>query len=95
MPSRRLLALMDKEERTESARERKREAKNPKAEAKETKVMSKSTAAKKAVKGEDMGKKGKNFNKIASKAAKEYGSKSAGERVAGAIFQKMRRSGKL
>lgn len=29
------------------------------------------------------------FNKIAAKAGKEYGSKSAGEKVAGAIFQKM------
>lgn len=76
---------MDKEERTESSKERN----------KEKKVMSKSTAAKKARKGTDMGKKGKNFNKIASKASKEYGSKSAGSRVAGAIFQKMRAKGKL
>lgn len=58
-------------------------------------VMSKSQAAKKARKGEDMGKKGKNFSKIAKKAGKEYGSKKAGERVAGAIFQKQRRAGKL
>ena len=29
------------------------------------------------------------FAKIASKAAKEYGSKEAGKRVAGAVFQKM------
>lgn len=29
------------------------------------------------------------FNKIESKAAKEYGSKEAGEKVAGAIYQKM------
>jgi len=29
------------------------------------------------------------FNKIAAKAGKKYGSKEAGERVAGAIFQKM------
>lgn len=59
------------------------------------KVMSKSAAAKKARKGVDMGKKGKNFSKIAAKASKEYGSSAAGKRVAGAIFQKMRRSGKL
>lgn len=58
-------------------------------------VMSKSTAAKKARKGDDMGKKGKNFSKIASKAGAEYGSKEAGDRVAGAIFQKQRRAGKL
>ncbi len=29
------------------------------------------------------------FAKIASQAAKEYGSKEAGKRVAGAVFQKM------
>ena len=59
------------------------------------KVMSKSQAAKKAKSGADMGKKGKNFKKVAAKAAKEYGSAAAGKRVAGAVFQKMRRKGKL
>lgn len=59
------------------------------------KAMSKSTAAKDARKGKDMGKKGKNFSKIADKAAKEYGSKQAGEKVAGAVFNKMRKEGKL
>ncbi len=29
------------------------------------------------------------FDKIANKAAKEYGSKAAGERVAGSIYQRM------
>lgn len=62
---------------------------------KKKKVMSRSTAAKKAVKGMDMGKKGKNFNKIAAKASARYGSPAAGKKVAGAIFQKMRKSGKL
>lgn len=57
--------------------------------------MSKSAAAKKAVKGKDMGKKGKNFNKIAAKAGKKYGSLAKGKAVAGAIFQKMRKAGKL
>ena len=59
------------------------------------KIMSKSQAAKKAVAGKDMGKKGKNFSKIAAKAGKEYGSKEAGKRVAGAVFQKLRRKGAL
>lgn len=59
------------------------------------KVLSKSEAAKKAEKGEDMGKKGKNFDKIADKADKEYDSKKAGDKVAGAIFQKMRKKGNL
>jgi hypothetical protein len=31
------------------------------------------------------------FSKIENKAGKEYGSKEAGKRVAGAIFQKMRK----
>ena len=57
--------------------------------------MSASTAAKQARSGKDMGKPGKNFSKIADKAGKEYGSKAAGEKVAGAIFQKMRKAGKL
>lgn len=57
--------------------------------------MSKSQAAKKARSGADMGKPGKNFEKIAEKAGKKYGSKAAGERVAGAVFQKMRKKGSL
>lgn len=59
------------------------------------KVLSKAKAAKMARSGKDMGKKGKNFDKIAAKAGKEYGSEEAGERVAGAVFQKMRKAGKL
>jgi hypothetical protein len=59
------------------------------------KVLSKAKAAKEARKGKDMGKKGKGFEKIEKKADKEYGSKEAGERVAGAMFQKMRKAGKL
>ena len=34
------------------------------------------------------------FNVVAKKAAAEYGSKAAGERVAGAVFAKMRAAGK-
>ncbi len=59
------------------------------------KIMTKSQAVKKARKGTDMGKPGKNFAKIASKAGKKYGSTAIGKKVAGSIFQKMRRSGKL
>ena len=40
----------------------------------------KSAVVKKAEKGEDIGKKGKGFEKVADKAAKEYGSKEAGEK---------------
>ena len=48
-----------------------------------------------ARKGKDMGKKGKNFKKIAMKAAKKYGSKAAGNKVAGAIFWKKQKKGTL
>lgn len=57
--------------------------------------MTKSQAAKKARKGLDMGARGKNFAKISALGAAEYGSKVAGQKVAGAIFQKMRKAGKL
>lgn len=45
-----------------------------------------SRIVKQARKGKDFGKRGKNFNKVANKAAKRYGSKEAGRRVAGAAF---------
>ena len=47
-------------------------------------------SAKKARAGKDIGKPGKNFKKISKDAAKRYGSKEAGDRVAGAILAKMR-----
>jgi len=50
----------------------------------------KSYSAKKAAAGKDIGKPGKNFAKIATSAGKEYGSKEAGKRVAGAILNKLR-----
>ena len=40
--------------------------------------------------GKDLGKPGKNFEKVAKKAGEKYGSKEAGEKVAGAILAKMR-----
>lgn len=43
--------------------------------------------------GKDLGHPGKNFDKVADKAAKEYGSKEAGKRVAGAVLAKMRAKG--
>ena len=48
----------------------------------------KKAVVKKAKKGKDIGKKGKNFDKVAAKAAEEYGSKEAGERVAAAAMWK-------
>ena len=43
----------------------------------------------------DEGKPGKNFAKIAKDAGERYGSKAAGERVAGAVRNKLRAQGKL
>ena len=60
-------------------------------EAKPSAGMSKSAKSnlvKKAKAGGDIGKKGKGFQDVASKAAKEYGSKEAGERVAAAAMWK-------
>lgn len=51
----------------------------------------KSYSAKSAAAGKDIGKKGKNFAKIAAKAGKKYGSASSGKKVAGAILAKLRR----
>lgn len=50
-------------------------------------------SAKSAAEGKDIGKPGKNFGKIAASAGKEYGSKAAGERVAGAVLNKLRSGG--
>ena len=50
-------------------------------------------SAKKARAGKDIGKPGKNFKKISKDAAKRYGSKEAGDRVAGAILNKLRNEG--
>jgi len=59
------------------------------------KVMTKSQAAKKAVKGEDMGKPnipGKTG--FAAVAAKSGGGEK-GKKIAGAVFQRMRKKGQL
>jgi hypothetical protein len=48
----------------------------------------KSAIAKKARKGGDVGKKGKGFEKVAAKAAKEYGSEERGRKVAAAAMWK-------
>jgi hypothetical protein len=57
-------------------------------------MATKSYSAKSAAKGHDIGKPGKNFAKIEKSAAKEYGSKAAGARVAGAVLNKLRAKGK-
>jgi hypothetical protein len=53
--------------------------------------MAKSYSAKNAAAGKDIGKKGKEFSKIEKSAGKEYGSKAAGARVAGAVLSKLRK----
>lgn len=50
----------------------------------------KSYSTKKAHEGKDIGKPGKNFKKISDKAADKYGSKQAGDKVAGSILAKLR-----
>ena len=50
----------------------------------------KTYSAKAASQGKDLGKPGKNFSKISASASKEYGSKAAGQRVAGAVLNKLR-----
>ena len=47
-----------------------------------------SEISKKARDGKNIGKPGKNFDKVADKAAKKYGSKEAGEKVAAAAMWK-------
>jgi hypothetical protein len=49
-----------------------------------------SYSAKAARAGKDIGKPGKAFAKIAKSAGERYGSKAAGERVAGAVLNKLR-----
>mgnify|MGYP003342930858 CR=1 FL=1 len=91
--------FMKQESKKQELAEKKSGKDNSKEERAEKAVMSPSMAAKKAVSGKDMGKPnipGKTgFQNVANKAAKEYGSADAGKKVAGAMFQKMRKSGKL
>ena len=49
-----------------------------------------SSLAKRAVAGKDIGKRGKVFDVVSEKAAKKYGSKEAGKRVAAAAMFKAR-----
>lgn len=62
-----------------------KEAKKPSAGLSKAK---KSAVAKKAKAGKDIGEKGKGFEKVAKTAAKKYGSKEAGEKVAAAAMWK-------
>lgn len=61
-----------------------------KTEVKDTELDEASYSAKSARAGKDIGKPGKAFGKIAADAAKRYGSKERGEKVAGAVLAKLR-----
>lgn len=62
--------------------------------ARKKKIMTKSEAARKARKGTDMGKPGPGFQNIVNKTQGKYGLERA-KKIAGAVFQKKRRSGTL
>ena len=87
--NKRLAALADKQDAehiTESAK-----AQAPRSKLAESMGVAEADySAKKAAAGKDIGKPGKNFDKIAKSAGKRYGSKAAGERVAGAVLNKLR-----
>ena len=81
--------MMNEEEKDEEGYERPLEA--GLAEEKPSAGLSKkkkSAISKKAQAGGDIGKKGKGFDKVADAAAKRYGSKEAGEKVAAAAMWK-------
>jgi len=67
-----------------------RKLSGPKGHLPEENINEVSYSAKAARAGKDIGKPGKNFEKIADSASKKYGSKEAGKRVAGAILAKLR-----
>lgn len=56
----------------------------------EEQIEEASYSAKSARAGKDIGKPGKNFEKIAKKAGEKYGSEERGRKVAGAILAKLR-----
>jgi hypothetical protein len=75
-----------KEEKGEKVTEKEGKEKEDEKEMKE----GLSYSAKSARAGEDIGKPGKQFEKIAKEAGERYGSKERGEKVAGAVLAKLR-----
>lgn len=91
--NKKLAALAAKTEQQQIAESKKEEAvaKSPLTQAlNESAVAEAGYSAKAGRAGKDLGKPGKNFAKIAKGAAERYGSKAAGERVAGAVLNKLR-----
>jgi hypothetical protein len=76
-------AAKSKHEKGESKEEEKEEHKP------EVKRKSKELDEARFEKGEDVGKPGAGFKKVAKAAEKEYGSKEAGKKVAGAVLKKV------
>lgn len=91
--NKRLANLATKQEQQQLAESKKAEAvaQSPLTQAlNESAVAEAGYSAKAGRAGKDLGKPGKNFAKIAKGAAERYGSKEAGERVAGAVLNKLR-----
>jgi hypothetical protein len=87
--NKRLAALASKQDEKQISEDAKASA--PKSQlAEAVDVAEAGYSAKAGRAGKDLGKPGKNFSKIAKDAGKRYGSKEAGERVAGAVLNKLR-----
>jgi hypothetical protein len=91
-------AMHGEEEDDEDEKEMKKGKKSKKSEEDddeedEEELDEASYSAKAARAGKDIGKPGKAFAKIAKSAAKRYGSKERGEKVAGAVLAKLRKEG--
>jgi hypothetical protein len=80
----------DEEEMKKGKKSKKSEEDDEDEEDDEEELEEASYSAKAARAGKDIGKPGKAFAKIAKSAAKRYGSKERGEKVAGAVLAKLR-----
>lgn len=80
-----MMGLIEPKKKTTKKEEGKKSAKKEEPKEKEKKEVDEARFKK----GEDVGKPGKGFAKIAKSAAKQYGSEEAGKRVAGAILKKV------
>jgi len=90
-----IVEAMHEDEDEEDEKEMKKGKKNKKEDEEEDEeeddeLSEASYSAKAARAGKDIGKPGKAFAKIAKSAAKRYGSKERGEKVAGAVLAKLR-----
>ena len=89
-----MMGLIEKAKAPKEKKEKKADAKaskskHEKGESKEEEKEEHKMDEARFEKGEDIGKPGKGFSKVAKAAAKQYGSKEAGQKVAGAILKKV------